>query len=362
VLHMRSSDGALFNVPSSTAASHAEIRGMVYLGPDLDRRLEETLARRRLYTRLLYAWILALIPLLGFLVATRVSSDAVSADIEASGVTFVLSSERELFAELPRLRSLSASGVRQLLLPGAAFPVKPGAGQEARMDAAAADNRSWISLQPWTLPAGSLVDWDHSRGARSGEYKLSIFAGADRRFHAGLVHRIRLSRFRLAPELHDYGDSSAIELVTSDTSLNLEMEFLQPDRISLPRLMVDSIRMLRQGFDEQGPTLESTVLGARVHFDGRDTVLDATPLSMSGLHEADMDKLRLVDRGIAFTIHGSVQRIMIGGKALAFPSRLQWLIREQPSYLALGALAYLLILLTLVMSWRTSHALRATTN
>jgi len=211
VLHMRSSDGALFNVPSSAAASHSAIPGMEYLGPDLDRRLEKTLARRRWHSRLIYSWMLALIPVLGVLVATRVSSDSVSAEIEASGVTFVLSSERELFGELPRLQSFSASGFRQLSLPGAAFPVTPGPGQEADVSAAAADNRSWISLQPWTLPAGSLVNWDHSRGARSGEYSLSLVAGADRRFHVGLVHQIKLSRFRSAPELHDYGDSSAID-------------------------------------------------------------------------------------------------------------------------------------------------------
>ena len=362
VLHMRSDDGALFNVPSSPAASHSKIPGMEYLGPDLDLRLEKALARRRWHTRLLYCWMLAPIPLLGFLMATPVSSDSMSADVESSGITFTLSSERELFAELPRLRTFSASGFRQLSLPGSAFPVTPGLDQEAQVSAAAVDTGSWISLQPWTLPGSSDVTWDHPRDAKAGEYSLSLVAGAGRRFHVGLVHRIRLSRFQSPPESHDYGESSALELVTSDTSLNLELQFLEPARISLPRLMVDSIQLLRQGFSDVGPLAESTVLGARVHFDGRDIVLGATPLRLSGLREADMNNVRLIDRGIAFTISGSVKRIMIGGKALAFPSRLQWLIREQPSYLALGALAYLLILLTAVMSWRTSHALRATTN
>ena len=360
VLHMRSSDGALFNVPSSPAAPHTEIPGMEYLGPDLDRRLEKALARRRLTSQLLYSWMLAPIPLLAFLMVTSVSSDFVSADIESSGVAFVPSSERELFAELPRLQSFSASGFRQLSVPGLAFPVRPGPGQEAVVSAVAADSGSWISLQPWTLPAGSHLTWDHPRGARAGEYVLSLVAGADRQFHLSLVHRIRLSRFGSPAELHDYGDSSALELVTSDTSLNLVTQFLQPAGIGVPRLMVDSIEMLRRGFNEAGPLTESTVLGGRVHFDGRDISLAATPLSLGGLRQSDMSNVRLIDRGIAFTISGSVTRIMIGGKPLAFPSRLQWLIRERSPYLLLGALAYVLILLTLVLSWRTSHGSRAT--
>ena len=360
VLHMRSTDGALFSVPTSAAVSHPEIPGMEYLGPDLDRRLERALARRRRQRRLLYSWMLAPIPLLGFLMATPVSSDLMSADIEASGATFTLSSERELFSDLPRLQSFSASGFRQVLLPGAAFPLRPGPDQEARVTAVAADVGSWISLQPWTLPGGSEITWDHPRGAGAGEYALSVAAGAGRSFHLGLVFRIRLSRFGAAPELHDYGDSSAMELVTSDTSLNLVLQLQQPAMMREPRLTVDSLQMLRQGFNDAGPLAESTVLTARVHFDGRDTVLDATHLGLTGLHQADMDKVRLIDRGIAFTISGSVKRITIGGKALAFPSRLQWRIREQPLSLWLGALTYTLILLVGVLSSRRSHVSRAT--
>jgi hypothetical protein len=306
--------------------------------------------------------MLAPIPLLGFLVATSVSADLVSADIEASGATFVLSSERELFAELPRLQSFSASAFRQASVPGSAFPLTPGPNQEAVVSAAAADNDSWISLQPWTLPAGSRLTWDHPRAARAGEYALSMATGGDRRFHLGLVHRIRLSLFRSPAALHDYGDSSAMELVTSDASLDLEMGFRQPAGVSTSRLMVDSIELLRHGFNEAGPVLESTVLHGRVHLDGRDTVFDTTPVTLSGLRQADISNLRLIDGGIAFTITGSVTRISIGGRPLAFPSRLQWLIRERPAYVLLGALAYVLIFLTVVMSWRTSHVSRATAN
>jgi hypothetical protein len=361
VLHMRSSDGVLFSIPSSAAASHPEIPGMEYLGPDLDRRLEKALARRRRQRVALYSWMLAPIPVLGFLMATTVSSTSVSADIEASGVTFTLSSERELFSDLPRLQSFSGSGFQQLLLPGSAFPVRPGPDQEATVSAVAADDDSWISLQPWTPPVGSEITWDHPRDAGAGEYAMSVAAGAGTSLHLGLVHRIRLSRFGAAPELLDYGDSSAMELGTSATSLHLELRFLQPAGMRLPRLTVDSLELLRRGFDEAGPIAESTVLGARVRFDGRDTVLEATPLGLSGLHQADMDKVRLTDRGIAFTISGLVKRVTVGGRALRFPSRLQWLMREQPSYLWLGALAYGLILLVGALSWRTSHVSRATT-
>ena len=56
----------------------------------------------------------------------------------------------------------------------------------------------------------------------------------------------------------------------------------------------------------------------------------------------------------------SVKRITIGGKALAFPWRLQWRIREQPLSLWLGALTYTLILLVGVLSSRRSHVSRAT--
>ncbi|HSE67093.1 MAG TPA: CHAT domain-containing protein, partial [Gemmatimonadales bacterium] len=168
VLHMRSSDGVLFSIPSSPAASHPKIRGMEYLGPDLDRRLEKTLARRRRQKLALYSWMLAPIPVLGFLMATPVSSTSVSADIEVSGVTFTLSSERELFSDLPRLQSFSGSGFQQLLLPGSAFPVRPGPDQEAKVSAVAADDASWISLQPWTPPPGSEITWDHPRDAKAG--------------------------------------------------------------------------------------------------------------------------------------------------------------------------------------------------
>jgi len=354
VLHMRSTDGVLFDLPSPRVTSPTKVRGMQYLGPDLDQRLERALARRRWHERLLYAWMLVLIPLLGFLIATPMSSDVVSAEIEASGLTFTLASERELFSELPRLQSFTASGFRQVSLPGSAFPVTPGTTEKPVVSASAVDNGSWISLQPWTLPAGTTVTWDHPRGAAAGEYVLSLAVGAGQRFHAGLVNRIRLSRFGSPAELHDYADSSALELFTADTSLDLVVRFLHPAGVGMPRLSVDSLQLSRQVIDDAGPHAEPTVLAARVHFDGRDMV-DSTALRLSGLHDAGMNSVRLMDRGIAFTIRGSVRRIVIGGIPLAFPSRLRWLIREQPAYLALGGLAYLLILVMLVMMWRTSH-------
>jgi CHAT domain-containing protein len=360
VLHMRSRNGDLFTLPSTPAESHADLPGMEYLGPDVDHRLERFLARERRQKRLFYSWMLAPIPLLGFLTFSSVSSDFVSADIEASGVTFVLSSERELFSELPRLQSFSVLGFRKVLLPGSALPLSPGPNQEAHVRADAADSASWISLQPWTLPGGSEISWDHPLDARAGEYAVSITAGAGRSFYVGMVHHIRLSRFGAAPELIDYEGGSAMELTTSDTSLRLEMQLRQPADLNVPHLTVDSLQMVRQGFNDAGPLAESTVLGARVHVNGRDLVLDATHLALSGLHEADMDKVRLTDRGIAFTISGLAERITVGGKSIVLPSRLQWLIREHLSYLWLGGLAYALILVAMVVSWRTSHVARAT--
>src|SRR5436190_3345114 len=73
VLHMRSSDGVLFDLPSSRVTSDREIAGLQYLGPDLDQRLEHALGRRRRHEWLLYSCILALIPLLGLLILTSVS-------------------------------------------------------------------------------------------------------------------------------------------------------------------------------------------------------------------------------------------------------------------------------------------------
>src|SRR5204862_7957683 len=137
------------------------------------------------------------------------------------------------------------------------------------------------------------------------------------------------------------------------------MRFLRAGSVNMSRLGVDSIQMARQGFNDAGPLAESTVLRARVRVDGRDTVVDSLSLRLSGLHEAAMNNLRLIDRGIAFTIQGSVKRITIGGRALGLPSRLRWLIREQPAYLALIAVAYLVILMVLALYWRTSHVSRA---
>ena len=149
-----------------------------------------------------------------------------------------------------------------------------------------------------------------------------------------------------------------MEIGTSDTSLNLDVQFLQPAGFSVSSLTIDSIEMVRRGFGDDGPFAESTVLRAGIHFDGRDTVLALTHLSLGGIHVA-MTKFRLIDRGVAFTIDGTVKQIAIGGKPLALPSRLRWLSREQASYLWLGALAYVLILVTLVMGWRASHVSRA---
>lgn len=361
VLHMRASDGALFTVPSTPTAKDANIPGSEYLGPDLDRRLEKTLARRRRQRQLLYAWLLAPIPVLGVLVGTRVSTDTVRADIEASGVRVVLSSQSELFGEQPRLQSFRATNFRQVLLPGAVFPVRPSPAQPAEVSAIAADAGSWISLQPWSLPAGSSVAWDHPRGALGGEYALSVAPGADQRFHVGLVHRIALSRFGLPAERRDYGGNSVLEIGTADTSLNLDAQLLQPAGFTLPSMTIDSIEMVRRGFGDAGPFAESTVLRANLHFDGRDTLIESTHLRLGGIHAALM-KFRLIDRGVAFTVDGSLREVVIGRKNQALPSRLRWLIREQPSYLGLAALAYVLILVTLVIGWRANHASRATTN
>ena len=360
VLHLRARNGALFELPEGPATTSPRIRGMEYLGPDLDRRMEEALARRSRLGRAVCSWLVAPVPLLAYLIATPVSTDLVSADVEASAVSFTLASGRELFSELPRLASLSASGFRQVSLPGSAFPVRPEPGGDGHVHAVAADDESWISLQPWLLPAGSRVVLDHPRGAARGEYALSLVAGPDRRFQFDLVHRIRLSRFGAPPELHDYGDTSSVELVTSAGSLELELRVPELSGLTLPRFTIDSLELLRRGYGDAGPLAESTVLGARIRIDRRDTVLDAIPLSLGGLRQADMDRVRLTDRGIGFTITGPVDRITIGGKALAFPSRLQGLIRDRLSHVAAGVLAYILILLAGVWSWRTTHVARAT--
>ena len=331
---------------------------MEYLGPDLDRRLEKSLARRRWQKRAFYSWMLAPIPLLGFLMATPVSSAFVSADIEASGAWFALASERELFSDLPRLRSFSASDFRQLIPPGSAFPEKPRPDQEAQVSAVAVGD-SWISLQPWTLPKGSEIGWDHPRDAGRGEYVVSLTSGGGKTFYSGLVNRIRLSRFGVAPELHDYGDGSTLGLVTSDTSLRIELQLLEPAALRMPRLTVDSLQLIRRGYSDAGTLAESTVLSARVRFDGRDTLLEATHLGLSGLRQAAVDKLRLTDTGIAFTISGLVEQIAIGGNPVSFPSRFQWLLRDRPWYLWLGVLAYVLVLAAAVSGWRGSHATKA---
>jgi len=358
VLHMRSRDGALFQVPSASAGSHAEIPGMEYLGPDLDRRLEKALARRRWQKRAIYSWMLAPVPLLGFLMATPVSSAFVSSDIEASGARFTLASERELFSDLPRLRSFSASDFRHLIPPGSAFPERPGPDQEAQVSAVA-DDDSWISLQSWTLPKGSQVALDHPRDAGRGEYVVWLNTGGGKTFYTGLVNRITLSRFGEEPEVHDYDDGSTLGLVTSDAVLRIELQLLQSAVLRMPRLTVDSLQLIRRGYNDAGPLPESTVLSAKVRFDGRDTVLEATPLGLSGLRQAVVDKLRLTDSGVAFTISGPVEQIAIGANTVSFPSRFQWLLRDRPWYLLLGALAYVLVLVAAVSGWRVSHATKA---
>jgi hypothetical protein len=330
---------------------------MQYLGPDLDRRLEQELKRRRRHKLVVQSLLLAPVALLGFLIATPVASESVSADIESSGASFVLASERELFGERPRLQSFTASGFSQLSLPGFAFPLRPAPDQEAVVRAEAADSGSWISLQPWNLSEGALVTWDHPLGAKAGEYTLSLVnAGADRARHVDLVHRITLSRFGLAAELRDYADTSALQLASSTTPLELALQFREPSRFTEPRFPVHSVQLIRKGFGDSGPMPESTVLSARLHFDGRDTSINRTHLSLGGLFDAQVDQLRLIDSGIAFSLTGTAKHIAIGGRTVEFPSRLEWLFREQPLALLAGALAYVLLLLTALIGWRTTHA------
>jgi len=102
------------------------------------------------------------------------------------------------------------------------------------------------------------------------------------------------------------------------------------------------------------------LLTARVRLDRHDTLVEATHLALGGLHQATMDRIRLLDRGIGFTVTGPVEHITIGSAALALPSRLGWLRRERPSYLWLGALTYGLILLIGALSRRMGHGPTAT--
>ena len=358
VLHMRSRDGTLFDVPSVSPDAHPEIKGTEYLGPDLDRRLEKELARRRRRSRLLSSFILAPIPLSAVLAVAPVSSPTVTAAIEAAGATFVLASEREVFRQLPRLQSLTASGLSHVLAPGSAFPLRPGPDQEALVTAEAADNGSWISLQPWMLPAGARLTWDHPPGADPGEYLLSLSAAPGQRLNLGLAHRIRLSRFRSAPVLHDYGDNAPLQIVSAAAPLELTMRFRQPADLTTPSLAVESLELVRTWLGDEGPQTEHTVLNAHLHYAGRDTVLGAMSLALQGLHAAAVDDLRLIDRGLAFTVTGSAQHVVIGGNVVPVPSRLEHLIEERPLYLVLGALAYVLIIVTALISWRTSHGSR----
>jgi hypothetical protein len=176
------------------------------------------------------------------------------------------------------------------------------------------------------------------------------------------VRRIRLSRFGAPAELGDYSDTSAVELVTSAASLELELRVPEPSALALPALAIDSLMLTRQGFGDTGPLLESTVLGARVGVGGRDTVLDATSLGLSGLRGAQVERIRLTDRGIGFTVAGAVERITIGGKPMGLSSRFRWLEREQAWSLRIGLLAWVLMLLAGVVFWRTTNVSSTTAN
>jgi hypothetical protein len=299
------------------------------------------------------------VPLLAFLLATRIPSDVVSADVEASAASFTLASEREVFSELPRVESFKASGFAQVSLPGSLFPSRPDE-TEAELHAAAADSTSWIVLQPWLLPAGSRITVDHVRGAAAGEYAVSVAAGAGRRFNLTLLRQIRLSRFGAPAELHDFADTSSVELHTGAGSLDLELRARSLSDLTLPPLVIDSLELQRQGFGDAGPLSEPTVLHASLRFNGRDLVLDTTSLGLGGLRRAAVEKIRFIPRGIAFTVTGPVESISVRGNPLPFPSRLEWLRRERPSALWLGAVTYVLVLLAGALSWRMIHVARAT--
>jgi len=305
----------------------------------------------------LLSLILAPIPVLAVLAATPVSSRNVTAAIEASGATFVLSSEREFFGDLPRLQKLTATGFSQLLLPESAFPLRPRPDEDTIVTAEAVDSGSWLALQSWILPAGTVVTWDHSLGANAGEYKLTLAAAAGRVLDVGLVHRIKLSRFRSTPEIHDYGTNSTMEVASSVALLELTLLFRHPGAVATPGFYVDSLELMRRGYNERGqPLAESTTLRARLDFGGPDTIaLGATRLGLHRLHAAAIDDLRLIDRGLAFTVHGSVGGITIGANAVPFPSWLEHLIDERFLYVLVGVVAYLLTLVAVTLSWRTSH-------
>jgi hypothetical protein len=193
-----------------------------------------------------------------------------------------------------------------------------------------------------------------------GEYAISLVTGADRRFNLGLVRRIRLSGLGAPPALHDYADTSSVQLVTSGGSLELELRVRELSDLTLPTLAINSLELLRQGYGDTGPVAESTVMDARVRFDRRDTVLKATPLGLEGLRQGWIDKIRFTERGIGLSFTGTVERITVGGRPLGFPSRLEWLARDRPSWLGLGALTYILVLLAGALSWRTIHVTSAT--
>ena len=360
VLHLRAKSGDLFELPpKAPAEALVRIKGAEYLGPNLDSRMEKALSRRKRLSAIVSAWVVAPVPLVAFLLATRIPSDVVSADVEASAASFTLSSEREVFSELPRVRSFKASGFAQVSLPGSLFPSRPDE-TEAELHAAAADSSSWIVLQPWLLPAGSRITLDHTRGAAAGEYAVSVAAGAGQRFNLALLRRIRLSRFGAPAELHDYADTSSVELLTGPGSLDVELQARNLSDITLPPLMIDSLELQRQGFGDAGPLSEPTVLRARLRFNGQDLVLNTTSLSLGGLGRGAVEKIRLIPRGIAFNVTGPVEAISVRGNPLPFPSRLEWLRRERPSSLWLGALTYVLVLLAGALSWRMIHVARAT--
>lgn len=356
VLHMRAADGVLFDLPSPAADSRGGLSGMEYLAPDLDDRLQRTLARRRRHRRAIYSWLLAPIPLLGFLISTSASSFPVQATIQASGITVALASPRQLFSDLPRLQSFRAWSFDNLMLPDASFPARPGPDHVAQVGAVAADSESWISLQPWTLPGGSRIRLDHPPGARRGEYFLSLDTDAGRSFYVTLVHRLKLSRFEAGPESRDFGTGSPMRLATSDTTLRVELQFLRPDRVNLPDLDIKSLELNRRGFDDAGPVLESTVQHAEVRVDGSGsvTVGEGTHLVLE-MRDGALTDLMFQDRGISLEFRGQVRGIRIGQSAIPPPSKLEWLVRAQPAYLWLGVVTYLLILVVGVLQWRGSH-------
>jgi hypothetical protein len=147
-------------------------------------------------------------------------------------------------------------------------------------------------------------------------------------------------------------------LHTSNRDLAITLQLAEPQTVEMPNFSINELGLTRTRRVGGRDKLESMVIDATVRFDEIGRVAASTrtgKVLQLDVQHGLLERLQLQDRGISFLFSGRVKEIAVDGIVRPLPSRMEWLLHARPWHVGVGALAYILILLAAVLSWRTSH-------